>query len=576
MRPFLITSAQAGKLPRWGLLLLVVLYVLPGLFGRDPWATQDAAGFGVAHTMATGSLGDWLMPNIAGAPIAEEGPLPFALSAAAIRVATALVPGPQLVAHIATGMVGAIGLILLLTLFWYATYELASRPSFQPHDPLGAAASRTDFARAISDSALLVLIATVGMVARAHETTAEAAQLVWSCAFLFGVARSLERPRQGPLCAAAAVAASATTSGLVPAALLMLAWMALPLISQPFRLVARPIFTLGLPAAIAGTLVWPLLLWTGDEQARAFLQAWLSWNAQQYGWPKALELSYLLRTAPWYFWPAWPLAAWAGWRWRGRLGEPALALPLVVAALFLSAATLLQTPSETGLLPALPAIAMLAAAGLPTLRRRLVNLIDWFAVIGWSVFGFAVWAYWLAYLTGFPPRMAFRASQLVPGYALGLSWPELALAIAATVVWLALVRWRISRQPPMIWRAVVLSAGGLVLSWFLAMTLWLPVFNERNTYRGIAGQLTSAVALESQCVAAEGLGRAERASFAYFAGVRFAASATAGSCNWRLIQDQGPVARAAPNPEPGWQLAWEGRRRPNLDERFRLYRRPAN
>ena len=576
MRPFLITSTQAGKLPRWGLLLLAALYILPGLFGRDPWATQDAAGFGVAHTMATGGVSDWLMPNIAGAPVAEEGPLPFAIGAVAIRIASIIAPGPQPVAHIATGVVAAIGLVLLFSLFWYTTYELTRRPGFQPHDPLGAGASRTDFARAISDSALLVLLATVGIVTRAHEATAEAAQLVWTCAFLFGVARCLERPRLGALFAAAAIAATASTSGLVPAALLMLAWLALPLVSQPFRLVARPMFGVGLPVAIVAAAAWPALLWIWDEQSRAFLQAWLSWNSAQYGGPNPLALKYLLRTAPWYYWPAWPLAAWATWRWRDRLGEPALALPLIVAALFLVTQPLLQRPNETGLLPAGPALAMLAAAGLPTLRRRLVNLIDWFAVIVWTFFGFAVWAYWLAYLSGFPPRMAFRASQLVPGYELEVSWLSLGLAIGATVAWLALVRWRISRQPPMIWRAVVLSAGGLVLSWFLAMTLWLPVFNERNTYRGIAGQIVGAVQLGDKCVAAEGVGPAERASLAYFAGLRFARPDRAAECQWRLIQDQGPVARAAPNPEPGWEMAWQGRRRPNIDERFRLYRRLAD
>ena len=35
-------------------------------------------------------------------------------------------------------------------------------------------------------------------------------------------------------------------------------------------------------------------------------------------------------------------------------------------------------------------------------------------------------------------------------------------------------------------KVVALSCGGLVLAWFLAMTLWLPVFNERNTYRDVA------------------------------------------------------------------------------------------
>ena len=68
MRPFLVTSAQAGKLPRWGLLLLCGLYLLPGFIGRDPWRQDDAASFGVALTMARGGPSDWLVPNIAGEP----------------------------------------------------------------------------------------------------------------------------------------------------------------------------------------------------------------------------------------------------------------------------------------------------------------------------------------------------------------------------------------------------------------------------------------------------------------------------------------------------------------------------
>lgn len=571
MRPFLVTAPQAGKLPRWGLLLLCLLYVLPGLVGRDPWRTQDAAGFGVAYTMATGDLADWMMPNVAGVPVPEEGPLSFAIGAVAIRATMLVIPGARPIAHIATGLTAALGLAALLALVWYAVYQLARRPGLQPSDPLGAAATRIDLARAIADSALLVLIATLGLVVRMHELTAEAAQVLWIGAFLFGVARSLEHPHQGARIAGAAIAASAATTGIVTAALLLLVWAVLPLVSQPFRLVARAMLSTGIALALAGSLAWPTLLWFGDAQTRSFLDAWFASNLTSYGWPGVRGAAYLLRTAPWFFWPAWPLALWAMWRWRSRLGEPAVALPLTLAIAFLVAAPFARTPGEGTLMPAIPAIAMLAAIGLPTLRRSVVNLIDWFAVTAFTVFCFAIWAYWLALITGFPPRMAFRAAQLAPGYAPGVIYVELALAIAATLAWLALVRWRISRQPPMIWRAVVLSAGGLVLTWFLAMTLWLPVFNERNTYRGIAGALARSSPSGMKCVSAEGLGLAERASFAYFSALRFAAPGE--PCDWRLIQDQGPVARANVNPEPGWKPVWEGRRRPNLDERFRLVQR---
>ena len=40
----LVTELQAGKLPRWGLWLLCLLYIVPGLIGRDPWRFDDAAG----------------------------------------------------------------------------------------------------------------------------------------------------------------------------------------------------------------------------------------------------------------------------------------------------------------------------------------------------------------------------------------------------------------------------------------------------------------------------------------------------------------------------------------------------
>ena len=36
VRPYLVTSADAARLPRWIPLLFCAVYVLAGLFGRDP------------------------------------------------------------------------------------------------------------------------------------------------------------------------------------------------------------------------------------------------------------------------------------------------------------------------------------------------------------------------------------------------------------------------------------------------------------------------------------------------------------------------------------------------------------
>ncbi len=565
MRPFLVTEAQAGKLPRWGVLLLTLLYVIPGFVGRDPWRHDDAAGFGVALTMARGTAQDWLVPNIAGVAVPEEGPFPFWFAALLARLL------PVVSEHAATRVAAASGIVLLLVGFWYATYELLKRPGLMPSDPFGAAASRIDFGRAIADCALLILMATLGVIARLHETTTQAAQLMLYALFLYGVAIALRRPLVGGLIAGLMIGASVATRGLLPAGMMLVCVSLLPLVSAPYRLGATRWITASVLVALCTGTAWPIALANAGPAAQAHLTAWLAWNAAQLSGIGKDGLLYLARTLPWYFWPAWPMAIWAVLRWRGRLGEPAVALPLLSLATAGIAALLTIESREKDLLSLSLPLAMLAAVGLPTLARSLISLIDWFSVMTFSVIGFAVWAYWGALLTGFPPKMARSAERIAPGFDPGPIMFDLALGLAATVAWVMLVRWRVSRQPPMIWRAVVLSSSGLVLAWFLLMTLWLPAFNARNTYRQIAVAVATKLPERYDCIEAPDLGRAQRATLYYFAHLRFGEAGR--QCDWMLRQDTGPLARTKAAGEPGWKLIWDGSRPRDDDERLRLLRR---
>jgi hypothetical protein len=215
------------------------------------------------------------------------------------------------------------------------------------------------------------------------------------------------------------------------------------------------------------------------------------------------------------------------------------------------------------------AFAMLAAAGLPTLKRSVVSLVDWFSVMVFSVITLGVWAYWGALLLGFPPKMAQSASRFAPGFAPASVPLDLLLGGLATLAWVLLVRWRVSRQPPMIWRAVVLSGAGLVLTWFLLMTLWLAAFDQRRTYRDVAMQASRVLPADYDCVGTRNLGVSQRASLYYFARMRFGADD--GGCDWLLVQDVDRAARSPARALPGWTLRWEGSRRRDPTERLRLY-----
>ena len=353
---------------------------------------------------------------------------------------------------------------------------------------------------------------------------------------------------------------------------MLLAWLALPLISRPFRLVCRSTFTVSLPLAGVAGAAWPLALACASPESREYLAQWLAWNAESTVWlPTTQTLVYVARTMPWYYWPVWPLALWAIGRWRGKLDLPAIALPLATLACLAIPAIFARNANEAELLPLVPPLAMLAAVGLPTLGRGIVSLIDWFAVTVYTLLGVAVWAYWIAFNTGYPPRMAYRASMFAPEFVPDWIFLELVLGVLATIAWLLLVRWRVSRQRPVIWRAVVLSAGGLVFTWFLLMSLWLPAFDARNTYRDIGLGMREHIAGSDTCVETRGLGRAERASIYYFAEPRL--DPPGETCGWLLIQDEGPLAFTEPAPVPDATLAWSGKRRDRIDERFRLYRR---
>ena len=507
MRHFIITEQQAGKLPRWALLLLCALYVLPGLVGREPWRTSDAPGFATALTMLRGTWHDWLIPNIAGELLRDEGPLAYVLLAA-INKGAALMFGEAALSapwpHWIAMLSAACGLTLMLTAFWYAAYELAKRPGLLPLDPFGAAASRVSVARAIADTALLVLIATLGLLVRMHEISSIASQVTWVAAFLWSLSIALESPRRGAVMAALSCAAIfATRNPLLAIGLACVPWL-LCAWAPAYRLIRIRFLPLFLLATVLACSTWPLLILFTLEPSDPALQAllgtspkhylaqWMALHLQALQGPTETGIFYLARTFAWYFWPAWPLAAYAVWRWRAKLTEPSLALPVTVLGVMALLIFLNPHPGEAQLAAAAPAVALLAAPSLTTLRRSLVNMIDWFAVMCFSFLGFALWLYWLALLSGQPEKVAFRAAQFAPNFQLGPIGLNLLLGGLASASWVLLVRWRISRQPPMIWRAVVLSASGVTLVWFLLMTLWLPVLNERMGFRAIAESLSQA------------------------------------------------------------------------------------
>lgn len=343
----------------------------------------------------------------------------------------------------------------------------------------GGEAKPVDYARAMADGALLLLIATLGLLQLGHQTTPELAQLAAVAGLQWALAAAPHRGRPAQLgvlamlptlaaCGAPAMAVALGMGGL------LLCWRT----DDPALRALRP--WLALATALAALVAWPSGAWV--------------WRVAASVDPVSLG-----RLLLWFLWPAWPLALWTLWRWRGHLAQRHLAIPLLgvgVAAVTCVA----MDGSDRALMLGLPGIAVLAAFALPTLsaaaRPPSIGCRCSSSRSAPASYGCSTRPCRPARRPRRWPRCCGwrRASvRRCRGWRWhGPAWPHSA--------WLGLVRWRTGRHQAVIWKSVVLPAGGVALCWLLLMTLWLPLLDYGRSNRPLAERLVRHVPA-GRCIA---------------------------------------------------------------------------
>lgn len=571
MKPVRLAAAATDALPRWGILALGLLYILPGLFGRDPWKSDDASGFGVMWTMARGSLDDWLWPHIAGLPMPDEGPLAFWIGAVFIKLLGWLITDP-----IAARMASVLFFLLGALSVWGATFLLGRRSEAQPLTlAFGGQPEARDFSRTLADGAFLIYIGCLGLLLHSHETRAEALLVsLVACALYAATALFHSGSSRAALTFGAILGALALTRGYVVPVGLWIAVLALALWRS--KAIALRLILLSLPLMLGILAGWMMISRMALPYNSSPFHAWMEWNKLQVAAPSYDSAKYFFRYVIWFAWPAWPFAAWAVYAWRKQFQCLHIALPLTFTLVLVVLAFMNPRHDEATLLPLLPGLAILAAFGLPTMKRGAINGVDWFSVMTLTTVAAFIWLGWIAKQTGWPAWLARNAFKLAPGFKPEFNLFAFLVATLATVGWIVLVHWRISRRPTVLWRAVVLSSGGVVLCWLLLTTLWMPWINYGKSYAGVARQLAEKLPGDDKVYCVDtNVGSPQRASFAYFGGVQFAQFDDT-RCDFLLLQDRGYGRNDQAlfkRFEGRWRFLWEGRRPADRDERFRLYRR---
>jgi 4-amino-4-deoxy-L-arabinose transferase-like glycosyltransferase len=526
-----------------GLALLVALYLLSGLFGHDPWRGDDARHFGPIFEMLHGEA--LLFPSIAGEPSTSFPPLYYwtgAVFAALFR--------PLLPAHDAARIASA--LFTALAIFWVAR---ASARLYGKHTRTPAA---------------LLMLGTLGLVLHAHETQPMVAVMAMQAMTLAGLSLIPTRPAFGSVQAGTGAALAFLAGGLPGILLTFPLFLAIVICSPECRNPrASGGLILGLSLAIGGCALWPLVL---HDQAPELLALWwrTQWGALRSEALGADELSRLVELFSWFAWPLWPIALWSLWRMRRQLFGISWMLPITGLLLALGWFFTHRSLGQAAMLTVIPPLALLAAGGIPTLRRGAANAFDWFAVMTFLVFAVLVWIAWSAQVFAWPPGLARHLAKVAPGFELRGTVNQALLGLGISAAWIGLI-WGLPRSPnrgPSNW------AMGMTMLWCLAIVLLVPWFNYDRSYRPVADSLAIALAGERQdCVATLGLTASQRASFRYFAGLRPArVSGNETSCGFLLVFDQRGPATLRPAAE--WQQIWQYSRGGGRQlEIFRLYRR---
>ncbi len=522
--------------------LLYLIWLGTGLVGHDPWKSDDAVSFGLIYSMLQN--GDWLVPTLAGEPFMGKPPLFYWTAALFAKLFSPWLPLHD-GARLASGFYSALTLLFI---------GLAGRKLYGENRGWAAA---------------IILIGCLGILVRAHEMIADLALLTGCAMMLYGFSLSQERFLRAGIWIGTGMGIGFMSKGFISPILFVLIAASLPLLFQDWR---KRYYYLSIATAVLFALpwltVWPLLLYQHSPQ----LFADWAWTRNIGYWISYVKtvpgknLFYYLENLPWLAWPALPLAAWVVWKTRKRLSQrDDLQLPLVSFTVMLVTLSLAINTEEVFALPMLLPITLLATASLSMLKRGAANALDWFGIMTFALLAILMWWGWGGLLLDNQAKITHWLKDFQPGFEPELHTAPFVIAIIATVMWVVVV-WRVGRSMR---RATLNWASGVTLIWILAMTLWLPWLDSGKSYRSMVVALKQALPKHYQCVAGENLGDGQRAMLDYFGNI-IAQNDYKHRCDLRLIQ--GDKLSKPLLDETRWEKIWEGSRKGDKGEHFRLYR----
>lgn len=530
--------------------ILIIAFVVAGMFGRDPWKADEPYSVGIVLDFATGH--DWIVPRVAGDPFVEKPPLMYWTGALAARATQGWLP---LFDSAQLAVLAWIALMLWLL----------------------ARTTRQVVGKGRSLLACMLLLGTLGMVSNIHKLTADipfTAGAVMALAALVQFADGATRSRgPGLLLGTGAGIAFMSKGLLVPGVLGITCIAAFVLPAFRSRKYLAGLGWAGL-AALPWLVIWPYLFWQASEP-RFIEWIWDNNFGRFFGFVHlgGARTGHLddLRSLLGLTFPTGWLAVGAAIAvirrdgWRQYMRNPVTGILWLYTFIFIGTLSASSSVRDIYMMPMFPALALLAAGVI--LPRWFDRVWTAAAVVLFSVLGAWVWLRWGLMLSGHGEVGALGLGRVLPlDYPLQFNTVLFAGAVALTLLW-GIAVWRCRTLG-----ALVTGFAGLTFVWGAVHTLLLPWIDEARSYRTAFTALRHALPAHYDCVAVYNVGESERAMLDYLAGIKpmqLPSLDRPVSCTVLLILDKAHDPIKAP--ADGWTQIWQGGRMGDTNERFRAF-----
>ena len=339
------------------LILIFILWVTPGLFGRDPWKADEPYSFGlVYHIIRTG---DWVVPTLAGEPFLEKPPL-FYLTAACFGHLLS----PPLNLFDATRLSVVFYMFLAFLFFTLTARELYGKEYGGP--------------------AAIVLAGAILLQENMHKMITDVALFAGFSIALYGFAVTTRR-RIGGFWIGTGIGIGFMAKGLLVPGLLGITAVALPLIFPFWR---RKDYWVSLAIAALAALPW-FIIWPAALYARSvdlFIQfIWYENFGRFFGFgPEAARdsHSYFMVNLIWLTWPVIVPAVWSLRHFiQSRREHPLYQIPLVVSVVILAVLSASSANRPLYAIPLLLPLSLIAVPGIDLVPGKMKKIGNWLSIL---------------------------------------------------------------------------------------------------------------------------------------------------------------------------------------------------